>query len=82
MDVFTRNLNQSLLPEVEAEEYADEPIIFIGHGQSSAWKELYDHLRDKHGFEIEAYEIGARAGHTVRDILELMLEKSSMVFSS
>ena len=36
-----------------------------------------DHLHDKHGYNIEAYEVGARAGHAVRDILEEMLSKSS-----
>lgn len=44
------------------------------------WKELRDHLQDKHGFKIEAYEIGARSGHGIRDILESMLDKSSMAF--
>ena len=71
---------QSLLPATEEEEEPDEPVIFLGHGAAGAWKELRDHLRDKHEFEIEAYEIGARAGHTIRDILETMLEKSSMAF--
>ena len=30
-----------------------------------------------HGYTIEAYESGARAGHSVRDILQEMLDKSS-----
>ena len=51
--------------------------IFIGHGRSSQWRELKDHLSDKHGYKIEAYETGARAGHTIRDILEEMSMKSS-----
>ena len=53
------------------------PTIFIGHGHSGQWKELKDHLHEKHGFKIEAYESGARAGHTIRDILEEMVLKSS-----
>lgn len=53
------------------------PVIFIGHGQSPLWRDLKDHLHDKHGYQIEAYEIGARAGHAIRDILEDMLDKSS-----
>jgi|SRR5947207_8784215 len=80
IDVFESNKQQSLLPATEDEEEPDEPVIFLGHGAAGAWKELRDHLRDKHEFEIEAYEIGARAGHTIRDILETMLEKSSMAF--
>ena len=53
------------------------PSIFVGHGRSSLWRDLKDHLQDKHGFEVIAYETGARAGHTVRDILEDMLDRSS-----
>lgn len=53
------------------------PVVFIGHGQGLAWRDLKDHLADKHGYAVEAYEMGARAGHAVRDILEEMLERSS-----
>lgn len=52
-------------------------MIFIGHGRSQLWRDLKDHLQDKHGFTIEAYETGARAGHCIRDILEDMAAKSS-----
>jgi predicted nucleotide-binding protein len=41
------------------------------------WKELKDHLHEKHGYAVEAYEIGSRAGHAIRDILEEMLDESS-----
>ena len=54
-----------------------EPVIFIGHGRSQAWRELKDHLADKHNYRVEAYEAGARAGHAIRDILESMLKDSS-----
>jgi hypothetical protein len=43
----------------------------------SDWLLLRDHLRDQHGYRIQAYEIGARAAHTIRDILDEMLSKSS-----
>jgi hypothetical protein len=56
------------------------PKIFIGHGHTGIWRELKDHLTDKHGFDVVTYEVGARAGHTIRDILEDMLTKSSMAF--
>jgi predicted nucleotide-binding protein len=52
-------------------------VVFIGHGSNAAWRDLKDHLQDKHGFKIEAYETGARAGHTIRDILEEMVTRSS-----
>lgn len=53
------------------------PIVFIGHGRSPVWRDLKDHLHDKHGIKVEAYETGARAGHTIRDILEDMVSKST-----
>ena len=52
-------------------------MIFIGHGRNQAWRDLKDHLTDKHDYRVEAYEAGARAGHTIRDILESMLKDSS-----
>lgn len=39
---------------------------------------MKDHLHEKHGYDVEAYEVGARAGHTIRDILDDMLTKSSI----
>lgn len=56
---------------------ADSPVVFIGHGRSPAWKDLRDHLRDQHDYRVESYESGARAGHSIRDILESMAQKSS-----
>jgi len=64
-----------LPPDPDAEP--SKPVIFIGHGRSTQWRDLKDHLHEKHGYEVEAYETGARAGHTIRDILEEMLESSS-----
>ena len=52
--------------------------VFIGHGRNSAWRDLKDHLHEKHGFRVEAYEIGSRAGHAIRDVLEEMLSRSSL----
>ncbi|KAA0909597.1 hypothetical protein FLO80_20915 [Aquicoccus porphyridii] len=56
------------------------PTVFLGHGRSAAWRDLRDHLRDHHGYKVEAYETGARAGHTIRDIVEQMAKKSDMAF--
>jgi len=73
--IFIQNEKKCLLPPDQ--QGMKSPIIFLGHGQSNQWRDLKDHLQDKHGYKIEAYEVGARAGHTVRDILEEMLTKSS-----
>jgi hypothetical protein len=56
---------------------AADPIVFIGHGRSVLWRDLKDHLHEKHGYRVEAYEIGARAGHAIRDILNDMLARAS-----
>lgn len=55
----------------------EAPVIFIGHGHDPSWRDLKDHLADKHKYKVEAYEIGARAGHAVRDILQTMLRGSN-----
>jgi predicted nucleotide-binding protein len=75
-DVFEKHASQSRLPE-QPTEAMEKPIVFIGHGQSRNWRDLKDHLTDKHDIRVEAYESGARAGHSIRDVLEDMVKKSS-----
>jgi predicted nucleotide-binding protein len=71
-NIFEKNLDKSSI-QVES-----EPIkIFIGHGHSKQWWELKNHLHDQHGFEVSAYEIGPRAGLSVKEVLETMLNESS-----
>lgn len=70
--VFERNLEASTVVIESA------PVrIFIGHGRDSQWRDLKDHLQDQHGFEVVAYEIGPRAGLSVKEVLETMLNKTS-----
>lgn len=72
-EIFERSLSESLLPNLPALK----PTVFIGHGRSEVWRDLKDHLQDKHGYRVETYEAGARAGHAIRHILGEMLETSS-----
>ena len=74
---FEDQRDASKLPEVALPE---KTKVFIGHGRSPLWLELKDHLQDSHGYSVEAYEIGARAGHAVRDVLEKMLDESCLAF--
>lgn len=78
-DVFENNVKSSTLEPLPPppKPAPISPVVFIGHGRSPAWRDLKDHLHEKHGISIEAYETGARAGHTIRDILEEMVGKSS-----
>jgi len=75
--VFESNAERCRIPEQEEEEEQEETRVFIGHGQDPQWRDLKDHLHEKHGYDVEAYEIGSRAGHTIRDMLEEMLDESS-----
>ena len=75
-DVFEKNSMGSKLPLLPLPPPAS-PVVFIGHGRSLAWRELKDHLHEKHKIKIEAYECGARAGHAIRDVLKEMMTKSS-----
>jgi predicted nucleotide-binding protein len=52
--------------------------IFMGHGRNQQWQKLKSHLQDQHNLEVQAYETGARAGHTIRDILGSMSKTSSL----
>ncbi|MCU1548619.1 MAG: hypothetical protein JWO29_1570, partial [Arthrobacter sp.] len=68
----------SKLPEPAMPEPPKLPVVvFIGHGRSSDWRDIKDHLQDSHHYTIEAYEVGARAGHSIRDVLSTMLGSST-----
>ena len=80
-EVFERNLEISRVPE-EARQLPPTPPpvipkVFIGHGNNDIWRDLKDHLHEQHGYDVVAYEVGARAGHEIRDVLEEMLQASS-----
>jgi Predicted nucleotide-binding protein containing TIR-like domain len=73
--VFEKNVERCRLPDPPEEPKACK--VFIGHGRDPQWRDLKDHLHEKHEYAVETYEIGSRAGHTIRDILEEMLQRSS-----
>lgn len=75
-EVFERNVERSRMP-ITPTPAPSPPTIFIGHGRSAQWRDLKDHLTDKQGYRVTAYEVGARAGHTIRDILDDLLVNSS-----
>ncbi len=75
-NIIEKHVQSSILEPLPKSEPIS-PVVFIGHGRSLDWKELKDHLHEKHGVTIEAFETGARAGHTIRDILEEMASKST-----
>jgi predicted nucleotide-binding protein len=74
-NIFERDLDSSTFSTED-----EEITIFIGHGNNQDWRDLKDHLHEKHGFNVITYEIGPRAGTSVKDVLEEMLDESSMAF--
>ena len=80
-NIFDANIEKCKLPEKpvkkEVVKKVIKPKIFIGHGHNNQWRDLKDHLHEKHGLDVEAYEIGARAGLTVKEVLDEMLTNSS-----
>jgi hypothetical protein len=77
-EVFEDAYQESILTsEQDTEQVATEkPKVFIGHGRSSLWRELSDHLTYLQGFEISAYETGPRAGFSVKEVLERLLREA------
>jgi predicted nucleotide-binding protein len=75
LEIFERNVEAARIPAPKVS--VNRPTVFIGHGGARDWRDLKDHLQDKHRFSVEAYETGSRAGHVIRDILEAMIVKSS-----
>lgn len=76
--VIESNVEKCRLPAPTTEQrLKPRTKVFIGHGQNSQWRDLKDHLHEKQGLDVEAYELGARAGLTIRDVLNDMLASSS-----
>lgn len=79
-EVFEMNLEDYRIPEDSQPlppTPREIPKVFIGHGSNDIWRDLKDHLHEQHDYDIIAYEVGARAGHEIRDILQDMLKGSS-----
>ena len=78
LGIFRRAEPSSKLPDPPLREVQRPPVVvFIGHGRSSDWRAVKDHLQDKHHYKVDAYEVGSRAGHTIRDVLSTMLNTST-----
>ena len=78
LEVFSNAEDSS--KELFPERKQSKPRVFIGHGQSPIWRDLKDHISDQHHYEVVAYESGARAGHTIRDIVEDIANETDIAF--
>jgi predicted nucleotide-binding protein len=79
MRIFSSKAAQYELPALPVVQETPQPpvVVFIGHGHSTDWRTVKDQLQDQHGYTVEAYEVGERAGHSIRDVLDAMLERST-----
>lgn len=55
-----------------------KPYIFIGHGRKNDWKELRDHLRDKHNYSFRYYESGDRSSEYLFENVHEMITGSKL----
>jgi len=77
-NILESNVDKCRLPEPPPKKRSKTKIkVFIGHGHNTQWRDLKDHLHDKQGFDVEHYEHGARAGLTIKEVLDEMLTGSS-----
>lgn len=55
-----------------------KPFIFIGHGRKNDWKDLRDHLRDLHNYDVRFYESCDRSGGYLFDNVYEMITGSKI----
>jgi len=76
--IFESNLQACQISQEDIEKKKNAAFrIFIGHGRSPLWRDLRDHLHDKHGYAVETFETEARAGHHVTEILDQLGESAA-----
>lgn len=74
-EILERDINKSKIVITK------DPIsIFIGHGGNEQWRLLKEHLQDYHGFKVVTYEISPRAGKSINEVLQEMVDSSSIAF--
>ncbi|WP_298872207.1 nucleotide-binding protein [uncultured Bradyrhizobium sp.] len=76
-EVFEDSADACALPKETEQSIKDRLVIFVGHGRNPAWRDVKDHLQDKHGYQVTAYETGPRVGLHIADVLEAMEDEAS-----
>jgi Predicted nucleotide-binding protein containing TIR-like domain len=75
-EVFASRTSESLINRPTSQP-PPQPHIFIGHGQSKSWRDLYDHLRDQQKLHVTAFESDPQAGKITKDVLIRMATGAS-----
>jgi predicted nucleotide-binding protein len=89
-DIFDRNAATatkvvSRWARTQRTEEPAKPVIFIGHGGKTDWKDLRDHLQNMHKLEVLTYESDPHAGYSNPDVIEKYVERATfglLVFTS
>jgi len=77
-EVFEGSASACALPPEKTEQFLKEKlVIFVGHGRNPAWRDVKDHLHEKHGYNVTAYETGPRVGLHIADVLDIMEDEAS-----
>jgi predicted nucleotide-binding protein len=78
MSIFDRAYEYNKMTDDAILKYINGEVrIFIGHGRNPAWKEIKDHLKEQHGFDVISYETGARGGYSIKETLENIKNEAS-----
>lgn len=72
-EIFESGKVQSLV----ASPKPSEPVPFIGHGRDQQWRDLRDHLRDKHRIEAKYFENAPSAGEQTLDRVLKLVSQSN-----
>lgn len=80
-EVFEASAQQARLPEEDVKRNLRKELkVYIGHGRSPQWRDLKDHLQDKHGFQVITYETGPKAGYSIEEVLKQMARGAAIAF--
>ena len=78
IDNFDTVLDTMTVERVQVETRVQSQInVFVGHGRDLQWRVLKDHLQEQHLMRVTAYEVGPRAGLSVKEVLGKMLAECS-----
>lgn len=76
--IFEKAVDSCKTPEIILPlPIVPEQKIFIGHGRDPQWRDLKDHLTDKHGFKVIAFETGPKGGKSIKEVLQDLTKQSS-----
>lgn len=80
MDELERVLQEAMEPWVDTPPAPLTPPpfrVFIGHGGDQQWRDLKDALRDRHHFDVDAFEAMTRTSQVISEIVQGMATGST-----